>query len=184
MKKIRENILYKGDWIALKEITYSGKKNEELKWESIERTNTVNTVVMLAKLCPSNRYVLIKQYRAPIDNYIIGFPAGLMEDSDPAKNALRELKEETGYTGKVKSISPVLYSNAALLSDTVTLVNVEIDENLPQNLNPEQNLEDSEDIEVILIDKNKILDFLMEEQKNGVGVGIGVWYIFGGLQHN
>lgn len=178
MKKISESTLYKGDWISLKETTYSGKKDEELKWESIERTNTVNTVVILAKLCPSNRYVLIKQYRVPIDNYIIGFPAGLMDDNDAGENALRELKEETGYTGKVTSISPLMYSNAALLSDTVRIVSVDIDENLPENLNPKQNLEDAEDIEVIVIEKNKILDFLRKEQKNGIGIGIGPWYIF------
>ncbi|MBR9648817.1 NUDIX hydrolase [Clostridium tyrobutyricum] len=184
MRKIDEKILYRGKWISLKEITYRGKKNDELKWESVERTNTVNTVVMLSKLIPSNRYILIKQYRAAIDNYVIGFPAGLMENDDAAENALRELKEETGYIGKVGSESPLLYSNAALLSDTVRLLGITVDENLPENKNPKQELEDSEDIEVILIEKHKIIDFLKKEQKSGTALGIGCWYVFCGLQNN
>lgn len=184
MKKIEEKTLYKGNWISLKEITYRGKKNEELKWEGIERTNTVNTVVIAARLVHSNKYVLIKQYRPVIDNYVIGFPAGLMEDDDVSSNALRELKEETGYIGNVKSVSPLLYSNAALLSDTIRLVNVEVDENLPENINPKQELEGAEDIEVVLIEKNQIENFVRQQQKNGLAIGLGCWYVFCGLQNN
>lgn len=184
MRKLSQKTLYKGNWISLKEITYKGKHNENLKWEGIDRTNSVNTVVMVARLVPSDRYVLIKQYRPVIDNYVIGFPAGLMEDDDVDKNALRELKEETGYIGNVKSISPLLYSNAALLSDTIRLVNVEIDEDLPENINPKQELEDAEDIDVILIEKDNICQFVKEQQKSGLAIGLGCWYVFCGLQNN
>ncbi|MBA5850964.1 NUDIX hydrolase [Clostridium sp. cel8] len=184
MKKLSEKILYKGNWISLKEINYLGKKNEKLKWEGIDRTNTKNTVVMVAKLIPSNRYVFIKQYRPMIDNYIIGFPAGLMEDDDVCKNAIRELKEETGYLGEVESVSPILYSNAALLSDTVRLVTLTVDENVPANKKPVQHLEDEEDIEVMLVEKDNALGFLKDQQKNGTAVAIGCWYIFCGLEWN
>lgn len=184
MKRLAKKMLYKGNWISLNEITYRGKQNEELKWESVERTNFVNTVVMVARLVPSDRYILIKQYRPVIDNYVIGFPAGLMEDGDISKNALRELKEETGYIGEVKSISPLLYSNAALLSDTIRLVNVDIDENLPENINPIQELEEAEDIDVILVEKSRISEFIREQQEKGLAVGLGCWYVFCGLPNN
>lgn len=185
MKKLLKKSLYKGKWISLNAITYLGKKNEKLVWEGIERTNTSKTVVILAKLVPSNRYVLIKQYRPVIDNYIIGLPAGLMEDDDIIENSLRELKEETGYKGKVTETSPTLYSNAALLSDTVRLVTVDIDETLPDNINPVQNLEAEEDIDVILVNENDVLNFLREQEGKNTAVGIGCWYIFYGLsKHN
>lgn len=184
MRILGKKMLYKGNWISLNEITYRGKNEERFKWESVERTNFVNTVVMVARLVPSGRYILIKQYRPVIDNYVIGFPAGLMEDANIEKNALRELKEETGYTGEVKSISPMLYSNAALLSDTVRLVNVDIDEKLTENINPEQELEETEDIEVILVEKDSISDFVMEQQKKGLAIGLGCWYVFCGLKRD
>lgn len=181
MKRISEKTLYKGKWIELQEITYKGKNNEELKWERIKRTNTTNTVVIISKLIPSNRYIFIKQYRAAIDKYVIGFPAGLVEGDDICQNALRELEEETGYKGKVKSISPELYSNPALLTDKVTLAKVDIYEDVIENQMPIQKLEPDEDIEVIALHKEEINDFLLKEQKNGTAIGMGIWYVFYGL---
>ncbi|NMM64641.1 NUDIX hydrolase [Clostridium sp. P21] len=178
MKKVEEKILYKAKWLALKQTTYKSENGETVNWESIERTNTSNTVVIIPKLVPSNRYLMIKQYRPAINNYVLGFPAGLVEGEDLEKEALRELKEETGYVGKVKSISPMLYSNAALLSDTVRVVNVEIDETLEENLNPKQHLESEEEIEVILVNRNNLKSFILEEQQRGTAVGMGPWYAF------
>ena len=181
MKNIEEKMLYKGKWIALKETSYTAKNGEKIRWESIERTNTNRTAIIIAKLVPSNRYVFIKQYRPAINNYILGFPAGLIEGESLEEEALRELKEETGYFGTVKSISPTLYSNAALLADTVRLVNIEVDENLKENKHPVQHLEAEEEIEVILVSKSNVKDFLIEEQKNGTAVGVGPWYVFCGI---
>lgn len=183
MKKRAEQILYKGKWISLKETTYTGKNGEELKWESIERTNTTNTVVIISKLLPSNKYLFIKQYRPAIDKYVLGFPAGLVEGENVEENALRELKEETGYTAKIKSISPLLHSNAALLSDTVRVVIAEIDETLSENIKPRQQLEPEEDIEVILVDRSEIKEFLLSEQEKGTAIGMGPWYAFCGLNN-
>lgn len=178
MKKTQEKILYKGKWLALKQITYKSKSGETVNWESIERTNTSKTVVIIPKLVPSNRYLMIKQYRPAINNYILGFPAGLVEGEDLEKEALRELKEETGYIGKIKTISPELYSNAALLTDTVRVVNAEIDETIKENLNPKQHLESEEEIEVVLVNENSLKNFLLKEQAKGTAVSMGLWYVF------
>jgi len=169
MKKLEEKILYKGKWISFKEISYLNNEEEILKWEAVERTNTTKAVVIVAKLVPTERYVFIKQYRPAIDNYVIGFPAGLLEQEDIELEAKRELKEETGYIGKVVDISP----------DYTILVQMEIDENDELNKNPKQELEPSEDIEVILVSKEESRDFLIEQKNKGVDVGVGPWYIFG-----
>lgn len=179
MNKISERLLYKAKWISLKEINYKNNQGKELKWESIERTNTTKTVVIIGKLVPSERYIFIKQYRPAIDNYIIGFPAGLVEREDIEKEAQRELKEETGYVGKIVEVGMEIKTNPALLTDSTRIVKVEIDENDPINKEPKQNLEPSEDIEVILVNKNEAKKFLQEEKEKGVEVGIGPWYIFG-----
>lgn len=179
MKKLDEKILYKGKWISFKEISYLNKEEKLLKWEAIERTNTTAAVVIVAKLVPSERYIFIKQYRPAIDNYVIGFPAGLVEQEDIELEAKRELKEETGYIGKVIDIGPKVRANPALLTDYTILVQMEIDENCELNKNPKQDLEPSEDIEVILVSKEKTRDFLIDEKSKGMDIGVGPWYIFG-----
>jgi ADP-ribose pyrophosphatase len=48
--------------------------------------------------------IIIRQYRPPIQAYCIEFAAGLVDNIEtPGMAALRELKEETGYEGKVRA---------------------------------------------------------------------------------
>lgn len=179
MKQVKEKILFKGKWLALKQTTYKNNIDQEVNWESIQRTNTNMTVVICAKLIPSERYIFLKQYRAPVNNYVIGFPAGLVESGTIEAAAARELEEETGYIGVVKEISPVIASNAALLTDKIKLVYMEVDENLSENNAPEQKLEAAEEIEVILLKRHEIKDFLVNKANEGLEIGVGPWYIFG-----
>lgn len=179
MKKLDEKILYKGKWLAIKQSSYKNSNNQEVVWESIQRTNTNMSVVICAKMIPSQRYILIKQYRVPINNYVIGFPAGLVESGTTEAAAIRELEEETGYVGVIKEISPVIAANPALLSDRVQIAYMEIDEDLAQNKKPKQNLESAEEIEVLLIRRDEIKDFLINKGKNGFVIGLGPWYVFG-----
>ncbi|NMC61206.1 MAG: NUDIX hydrolase [Candidatus Methanofastidiosa archaeon] len=175
MKKISEKILYTGSWLQLKESTYDNN-GFIVKWETVERKTSKVTVVIIARLVPSERYVLIKQYRIPINNYLIGFPAGVSDGKDLIRDISRELKEETGYVGKIVSISPPLKSNPGLTDESVRVANVEIDENSHENMNPSQELEPSEEIEVILIKKEEINNYLKNQLEKGVDVGVGIWY--------
>ncbi|WP_339062569.1 NUDIX hydrolase [Tepidibacillus marianensis] len=46
-----------------------------------------------------NRILLVKQFRKPIDQELFEIPAGKLEpNEDPKESAIRELKEETGYS--------------------------------------------------------------------------------------
>jgi len=179
MKKISEKILFEGNWLLFKESTFLSHNGKEIKWEIIERKNNGTVLIIMAKLLPSNRYVLIRQYRPAINNYIIGFPAGVTDDDNIAEEALKELKEETGYTGEIISISPILKINPGIMNINAHIVIVEIDEKNPLNKNPEQSLEPSEEIEVILKTKKDIKEFLLQEIKKGHEIGIGLWYVFG-----
>jgi ADP-ribose pyrophosphatase len=53
--------------------------------------------------------MIILQYRPPVEAYCVEFPAGLIDEGEtPEQAAVRELKEETGYEGKVCEITPPL----------------------------------------------------------------------------
>ena len=63
--------------------------------------------------------LLQKQFRPPVGRVCIEVPAGLSDAGEaPEKCALRELKEETGYSGTVdsgcggehKGVSPVMFN--------------------------------------------------------------------------
>lgn len=183
MKKIEDKTLYSGFWLNFKEGRFVNNQNQVFSWEYIERKCNSSVILIIPYLTPSNRMILIKQFRCPINNYILGFPAGIAKneesDKDIAEEALRELKEETGYTGKVMEISPVLKASSGIMDDKVRIVHVSVDENLPENQNPSQNLEPEEEIEVIIKERSQIKRYLQEEIEKGTAVGAGLWYLFG-----
>jgi ADP-ribose pyrophosphatase len=54
---------------------------------------------VVAALTNDNKIILVKQFRYPLQKFLYELPAGKLDkDEDPQKCALRELKEETGYT--------------------------------------------------------------------------------------
>lgn len=177
MKKINEKTLFEGQWLSVSESIYHNKEGKEIRWECVHRKRSTVGVVIVARLIPSKRFILIKQHRPAIDGYIIALPAGL-GFNDP-NHALVELKEETGYTGKIVDVSPVLKTGASLINDNARIVYIEVDETLPENKNPQQKLEDAEDIEVCLVGKEKAKKFLLKQIEQGTHIAANLWYIFG-----
>lgn len=177
MKKLSQKIVYEGKWLTVEEAHFENKHGERYVWESIHRKRSTVGVVIVAKLVPSNRFILTKQFRPVIDGYILGVPAGL--GFDDLNQSLLELKQETGYVGKIVEASPVLKTGASLVNDSARIVYVEVDENDPQNINPVQELETAEDIDVCLIEDYKAKDYILDQSKNGVHVAANLWYLFG-----
>jgi ADP-ribose pyrophosphatase len=79
-------------------------------WEYAERTNPQGAVVIVA-VTPSDRVLLVEQYRIPIQSRTLEFPAGLVGDQSEfadeswRESAQRELLEETGWAAeRIESI--------------------------------------------------------------------------------
>ncbi|MCE5192505.1 MAG: NUDIX hydrolase [Candidatus Cryosericum sp.] len=181
MKKTGERIIGQGKWLVLREETFLSDSGEETSWESVARASNTYVVVVVARLVPSERYVLLRQYRQAIENTVIGFCAGTAPvGSDPETEALRELHEETGFIGRIVGSSGPLKVNVGLSNDDSQYIfSAEIDENDPRNQHPRQELEPSEEIEVVLLREEDIPAFLLREQAAGRMIGPGVWYMFG-----
>lgn len=109
-------------------------------------------------------YILVKQYRIPIGKWILEFPAGLVDSSDTSIESagIRELKEETGYTVTevIRCTKKGQYLNPGLTSDCSSFLLVKVDGSLPENQNPQQHLEQDESIEVVLVEVDKLLEYL------------------------
>jgi ADP-ribose pyrophosphatase len=71
------------------------------KWEFVQRLGNAEPVGIVA-LTPEGRLILISQYRVPVAHTCIEIPAGLVGDAHAGESwktaAIRELREETGYT--------------------------------------------------------------------------------------
>ena len=113
-------------------ITFKDPEGTERVWESAERLtrprgSDIDAIGVAAILKDPSKpndtphIVLQKQWRAPADAVVIEIPAGLMDPGESAEEcAIRELKEETGYVGKVIEgsfgVSPVMFNGRLCLS--------------------------------------------------------------------
>jgi len=176
MKKISERPLFHGNWLSLVELIYQNKDGHTIAWETVRRKTSPSGVVVIAKLVPSNRFILIKQFRPAVGGYVLSFVAGL-GDGNP-KQSLAELKEETGYVGKIVATSPLLKTGSSIIDDSGKIIYAEVNEKDPRNKNPKQDLEPGEDIDVHLVKRKDIKKFLLKEHKKGTHISANLWYLF------
>lgn len=110
-----------------------------------------------------DKVVLIRQFRYPLNDYVYEFPAGLVEtDEDMFEAGIREIYEETGLIFEPKKV------NAAYAKPFFTTVGM-TDEccgtvygycnGEPSNSHQEE----SEDIEIVLADREECKRILKEE---------------------
>ncbi len=148
MKVLNKKIIYKGKFLSYIIKYFEDKKGNIKQYEFVRRKNNQKAVICIPKY--NEDIVLIKNYRIPVDNYSIEFPAGLIDSGEEIENAaLRELKEETGCVGEVISISDSVFTSPGLTTEEIYFVEINV-----SNID-KQELEDSEDIEVVIVNKEK-----------------------------
>jgi ADP-ribose pyrophosphatase len=82
--------------------------------------------VNVVALTPDGRIVLVRQFRYGIDEFSLEIPGGVMEaGEDPVEAGLRELREETGYTGAPAKLLGSVHPNPAIQSNRCHFVFVE-----------------------------------------------------------
>ena len=176
---LKEQLLYSGRWSEMVEFSYEDDEKQVRKWEGLHRKDRAAAVIIIAKLKPSGRYILIRQFRPPTDSYILEFPAGLVDPGEnPETTATRELLEETGYVGIVENISPNLLSSPGILSETVSFAYLSVDEMLPENQQPVAKNEPEEFITVFLKYPEEISAFFNEETEKDVLFDVKLYTYF------
>ncbi len=113
--------------------------------------------LLVVPLNIDGKLILVRQYRHGTQEVSLEVPGGLHDQADesPAKGAVREVTEETGYGCSSDSTIPVLLGELrpqpALLSNRAWVY-------LAKGLRPVtgQNLDAGEDIEVVLLDPQEI----------------------------
>ncbi len=97
---LSKKTVYDGKFIRFVLTCYADSLGVEREWESFERVDCKG-IVVIVPVTDDAEFLLTRQFRPPVNGYVIEFPAGLNDKGDTLKGAAeRELLEETGYTAK------------------------------------------------------------------------------------
>jgi len=111
-----------------------------------------------------DKVVLVKQYRYPIDGTIYEFPAGLVDDGETFREAaVREVKEETGLILHPVEIDP-MYEEPRFMTIGMTDESCALVCGYAEGNPTSKNEEESEEIEVVLADRDEVRRILREEK--------------------
>ena len=139
------------------------------KWEYASRANDIRAVVILAE--HEGKVILVDQPRVPLGKRSLELPAGLVGDIDPnatiEETAVKELEEETGFTADHVERLGDFYASPGMLSEGFTLVRATGLRKIGEGGGDE-----NEDINVHLVPRADIPDFIEQKRREGFGVDV------------
>jgi ADP-ribose pyrophosphatase len=154
------------------EIKWAGKFVRAMqrgKWEYASRANDINAVVILAEY--EGKVILIDQPRVGPDCRCMELPAGLVGDVDRSATvegtAIKELEEETGFTAERVERLGEFYASPGMLSESFTLVRAHGVRKIGEGGGDEH-----EDINVHLVARANIPNFIEQKRAEGFGVDV------------
>ncbi|MDD3403896.1 MAG: NUDIX hydrolase [Hespellia sp.] len=118
--------------------------------------------IIIYAIC-EGKVVLIRQYRYPLGGYIYEFPAGLVDDGEDMMEAgIREMKEETGLTLEPipvdRAFSKPYFTSVGMSDEACGTIYGYASGQVTQKYQ-----EESEEIEIVLADKDEVRRILREE---------------------
>ena len=174
MSKVKNiKTLSKTKYLSLYSADYTNKKRNLKNWiiasrkslEDIENKffnneeDKIDAVVIIAKHVDEDKLVVIRQFRVPINDYVIELPAGLVDGSESFEEAVRrELKEETGLDLieiDREATKEKVYISVGMTDESIALVKCTCNGVVSQ-----ENLEEDEDIEVVMLNKEEAKELI------------------------
>jgi 8-oxo-dGTP pyrophosphatase MutT (NUDIX family) len=181
-------------WLKLVQLRYDDPTGTSRVWDCARRPTTssdaeADAVCVFAVLkrrgeTRGGETLLVRQFRPATGGETIELPAGLIDDGETAETAaLRELREECGYVGVVRSKTPPVVLSPGLSDERVVMVTVDVDLDDDANANPTQELEGSEFISVIRTPVDGLLSTLDALTEEGKQVFAGLYTMAWALEN-
>lgn len=140
---------------------YMASRNDDgSSLTAVTHTVRPNGVTIYSLL--EDKVVLVRQYRYPLGGYVYEFPAGLVEPGeDIADAAVREMYEETGlvFAPIASPFSRPYFSSVGMTDESCCLVFGRC-QGTPTSIHQEN----TEDIQVVLADREECRRILAQEQ--------------------
>jgi 8-oxo-dGTP pyrophosphatase MutT (NUDIX family) len=113
-------------------------------------------IAVILPVTNNSEVVFVRQYRHAVGEFFIELPAGRfnVEEEDAQTAALRELREETGYVSENVRKIATLHDNPSKETNQIHLF---LAENVVK-VGEQENLDITEEIEVILIPINEVFE--------------------------
>lgn len=115
----------------------------------------------------SKKEILIeKTYRRGVDDFVVELPAGWTDkNEEPTEAGVRELLEETGYTGKPEILGEI-YVQPGYMNQKAFVIYIKIDENL--TVDPKR--DEDEEIEIEFMNFDKLNDLILKNEAKDMGM--------------
>ena len=143
---------------------YFASRNDENNIKHKTHSMRPEGMAVYAVTEDGEKLVLVRQYRYPVNDYLYELPAGLIEPEETASEAAcREMIEETGwklevYEGGEPAFRRGFFLAQGLTDESGSMIFGTVTENVGQQM------ENTEDIQVILADRQEVLRILREER--------------------
>lgn len=139
-KQISSEMIYEGKILNVRCDKVTAKEGESTR-EIVEH----NGAVAMVAITDEKKILMVKQYRYACHDTVLEIPAGKIDkgEKDPLKAAVRELKEETGYTAEHVSYLGKINPSVGYSEEVIYLYAM-------TGLKPgEQDLDDDEALDVL-----------------------------------
>jgi 8-oxo-dGTP pyrophosphatase MutT (NUDIX family) len=163
MKMVKKETVFEGNYLKFVNKRFKTDAGE-YTWETIERKNIYGRgAVVIIALTKERELILERNWRAPLESFVIQFPAGLIDREGESEEdvARRELLEEIGY--KAERLIPI---TAIPLCPALTATRATHFFAPEVKFVGKENRDTTEQIEVLKVPVEKVDDFLLNLPKN------------------
>ena len=159
MKITKKETVFEGDYLRLVKKHFETGSGKQGIWETVERKNVYNKgAVVIMALTREGELILERNWRVPLESFVIQFPAGLCDKEGESEEevARRELLEETGYrAGRLIPVIPTPLCPALTPTRAIHFFAPEVE------FVAKESKEITEEIEVLKVPLGELDDFLL-----------------------
>ena len=117
-RKLGGQTLLSGGWLEVHKDTVALPDGSQATREYIRHSGAVAVVPLL----DDGRCVLVRQFRYPVGKVLLEWPAGKLDSGEkPIACAMRELREETGYTAREWAFGGEIHNAPAYSDESIWL---------------------------------------------------------------